>query len=371
LATGLIPASDITAFCDEVAAAGWALVEEYNVLHPGTQDTDNAHLYRSGQDCLLAMHGMDVDEFFNKGYSKYGPVDSYYGVSDVGLSEGLTEELEVILIAIRDRHGSLASWTASCPGAFTVTGHSMGGGMAAILGYLANLAGDPLNMNKRVSQLLLFAPMPPATTPLTDGQSEGGCFSGTHYYTFVPAGVAAGYGAFADLAELHGYFKGGMVSPMVPWTPLQVVGPSNDPANLLGVGEGVACGGTPPVYPEMAKNMTLLAKAEYEFMRALHPADPKVFGLHELPAYVDSFPPMSSAAPTATPMATPSPTAVPLKCPANGWIIECDDGRVFSGASIKELADVEKDLHVADSGKGDCRRGAARNGRAVRCPTST
>ena len=41
--------------CAEVTAVGWTLAEEYQAHDPNLADKDNADLYRSGGDCLLAM----------------------------------------------------------------------------------------------------------------------------------------------------------------------------------------------------------------------------------------------------------------------------------------------------------------------------
>ena len=45
----------IDPMCAEVTAVGWTLAEEYKAHDPNLADKDNADLYRSGGDCLLAM----------------------------------------------------------------------------------------------------------------------------------------------------------------------------------------------------------------------------------------------------------------------------------------------------------------------------
>ena len=66
----------------------------------------------------------------------------------MGLSKGIATELEVVLTSIREKYVTLAAWAATCPGRLHIAGHSMGGGMGAMLAYLANLKSDPLGMSK-------------------------------------------------------------------------------------------------------------------------------------------------------------------------------------------------------------------------------
>ena len=66
----------------------------------------------------------------------------------MGLSKGVATELEVVLTSIREKYVTLAAWAATCPGRLHIAGHSMGGGMGAMLAYLANLKSDPLGMSK-------------------------------------------------------------------------------------------------------------------------------------------------------------------------------------------------------------------------------
>lgn len=123
---------------------------------------------------------------------------------DMGFMTLATEELEGLFGKIRAKHGSLASMftDASCTGELYVTGFSMGGALAQIFSYMANLPSDPLKLHVNVAELYLFGSMPSAMTPLSNGQSADGCFKGTSYYNLVPAGVAAGYSAHTMRAAL-------------------------------------------------------------------------------------------------------------------------------------------------------------------------
>lgn len=284
-------AGDPSVACDTLSSAGWNISKSYNVFNPVLGDTDNADLFRAGSDCILSFHGADYHEFFMGGYvgnaTAVAPVSSFYGVN-VGFMTGLTEELEVILTEIRQQHGSLADFAGSCPGSLSVSGHSMGGGMAAIFAYLANLPSDPLSMGKHVSQTFLFGANPPATTKLENAQSEDGCFEGASYYartTSVP-----GFSALGDPAIGFATLETGMVGMNIPSVSLEVTGIITDSTNLAGPGITTPCGEEPPVLIAMRSNMTLAYEAQAQMLVSGPycplPGHTGCIGLHEPAAYM-------------------------------------------------------------------------------------
>lgn len=321
-------AVDVEPLCDVPPAAGWILTQEYTAPHPAgtcneaacrtgarkllrelhnkvqsSEDTDNADLYRYGNDCLLAMHGADIVEFEDRhnGTGFHTPT-SYYNIS-AGFHNGLTMELDNLLNVIKQKHGSLAAFASSCPGDLYVTGHSMGGSIAAIFAFLANHDDDPLQMGKTVKSIYLYAPAPVATQALTDGQSDDGCFDGMTYFMRTAPGYHPflGCGTIADITveEFDSF-----VNVRLPWTGLDVKGPTSDPANLLGPDQQYACGVVPQIYKDMAANATQYECAAKEYLTAMDYA-PEAWdhryseylktlggntgGLHEPGAYGNSY----------------------------------------------------------------------------------
>ena len=282
---------DLTTACEQTKSAGWALAEKFSVVHPasgGVNDTDNAFFWRSGDDCLLSIHGMDRSEFYNYQFVYSAQSKPFHGVS-AGLSQGLIDELDVFLDHISDKYGSLAAWTATCPGDLYLAGHSMGAGIAAVLGYMANLKSDPLGLKKPVTELYLFAAMPPATTELTNEQSADGCFAGSNYYTRTPAGVVPGYPALGDpcfaVVNAFGLTSEAMLPAKTSWTSLDLTGPVSDASNLVGPAVFTPCGSLPEIYTTM-KNISNFQMAYSYYALSLNTADPANIGYHEPFSYM-------------------------------------------------------------------------------------
>jgi hypothetical protein len=275
------------AWCSEPKAAGWGLSESYETIH-ASGDTDNADLYRMGGNCMLTFHGADTESFGWIYSTGYETTEEFYNVTGVGLSKGLAAELEIILTSIREKYTTLAAWAATCPGRLHVAGHSMGGGMAAIFAFLANMNSDPLGMKKPVSRVFLFAPMAPATTTLYNERSSDGCFTGGSYYTRALAGVVPGFGTIGDCTSVIP-FAPNMVIPKMKVSSIDMNGPYTDASNVLGTGLKTDCGSVPPVYEAMQSNQTLMNGCFSNFLILEAPAatgGPSAFGLHSMVPYI-------------------------------------------------------------------------------------
>ena len=274
--------------CDALVEAGWELEESYNIIHEGTQDTDNLDVHTKDGDCLLAMHGDDMSEAgFGLAYhcaicnGSYSDPITYNGVD--GIMGIVADETETLLNAIRAKHGSLANWTATvCTGKLFTAGFSSGGGIAALIAYLANLPEDPLAMNKNVDEVYTFETASYFTTSFKNSLTADGCFKGMAYYTRVPEGADPGYGSYGDPTEVAmfpGYGYGYLVP--LPYMSLDMTSSTN----FLGPVASTTCGSKPPVYTEMATNMTLFNRAAAQrnlFMGA-------TIGLHEPMSIYYSF----------------------------------------------------------------------------------
>jgi hypothetical protein len=276
-------------WCSEPLAAGWGLSESYETTH-ANGDTDNADLYRVGPHCFLTFHGADMgyelEGWTSQESHARATTNEFYGVTGVGLSKGLAAELEVILTSIREKYVTLSAWAATCPGRLHVAGHSMGGAMAAMFAYLANLNSDPLDMKKPVSMVFLFVAMPPAEKSLTNDQSSDGCFTGVSYYTRALAGIVPGLGTIADYTPA---WPPTMVIPKIASSSIDMQGPGwIDPSNILGTVLDTECGSVPPVFNAMLSNQTLLYGADSQ----LHwsPENPTALDLHNPQNFVLAFP---------------------------------------------------------------------------------
>lgn len=285
-------AGNLSATCGAVWKEGWELTESYNIVQEGTGDTDNLDVHTKDGDCLMAMHGDDMSEAGFSGYncttctngSMFAPL-TYNGVD--GVMGQIADETETLLNAIRTRHGSLASWTAAmCPGKLYLAGHSSGGGIAALIGYLANLASDPLGMNKHVDEIYTYSTGTYFQTSLANPRSADGCFKGMAYYTRVPEGIDSGYGSYGDPTAVQ-LFSGYGYKYLVPlpYMSLDVIGSATSPDNVRGPVTSTPCGSQPWVYTSMSMNTTLLDRASAQKIIAFGAS----FGLHEPIAVYNSF----------------------------------------------------------------------------------
>jgi hypothetical protein len=284
----------MSATCGALWKEGWKLSESYNIFQEGTGDTDNLDVHTKDGDCLMAMHGDDMSEAGFTGYhcatcngSSFAEPLTYNGVD--GVMGMLADEAETILSAIRTRHGSLAAWTATmCTGKFYVAGHSSGGGIAALIAYLANLPTDPLAINKHVDGVYTFSTGTYFKTPLANSLTADGCFPGMAYYTRVPEGADPGYGSYGDptaVSHFSAYGYGYLVP--LPYTSLDITGSAAYSSSAIGPVTPTACGSKPWVYTEMGANTTLFDRAAAQKFIAFGAS----FGLHEPIAVYNSFEP--------------------------------------------------------------------------------
>ena len=205
-----------TEACTIVNDWGWVLVEEHQLYDSTSNDTDNADFWANGAsgnstghgagimrkdkgefgnivygpNCMLVMHGADLDTF--EAAAQSDVYEESFGVE--GVDQRWSGELDVLLDLLVRGHGNMTAMLNTCPGELYVAAHGMGGAVAQLFAWLANRDDDPLRMNKKVTKLHTFGSPPVANFPLTNeaweeqGQPEG-CFAGTHWYTRVPEGV--------------------------------------------------------------------------------------------------------------------------------------------------------------------------------------
>ena len=290
-------------YCEPIRLAGWEHVESYSAFDDVLGDTDHADLYRTASgDCLLAIMGADME--IALGQAITNETVPLFGIPGFSKTHG-GGEVMTILGTIVEKHGSLAAWAATCPGELHVSGHSMGGGAASIIAYLANKNGDPMGMKKTVSQVYLFGSNPGASFTMTNDQSADGCFSGASYYTRAPAGTVPGYGDIIDIglpaghassapwmAQLGYPYPGVMLHPKIKYTALDMTGPPTkngtaanvgiflDESKLVGPTLVTPCGQDPPGLVATLANYSLLAKSESEYVSPPYGGTLASYGLH-------------------------------------------------------------------------------------------
>jgi hypothetical protein len=366
-----------TTFCKPLEDAGWKIKETYKVYDPSTFDTDNADLFQNGDDCLLSLHGADEG---TEMASVVNETTTLFGVSGLSLSHA--KELEAILNKILETHDSLAAWAASCPGALHVTGHSVGGGVAAMFAYLANKKGDPMGIEKVVSKVFTYGSNPAANFSLSNDQSTDGCFEGSNYYTRAPAGTLPGYGDFADAAIVNSHAllspsvasAGGMplptakVHPKLSWTSLDVTGPTLksgevdvgltvDMTGFSGPGLVTPCGSDPPVLAQLATNVTVFSAAAGNAYGLPYPGVTKEsLALHWPTSYVFSFPAgrLRPTPASATPPSPPPPSTPPCQPAAQ---CACDTVMVVCEADCDQHQDEREGRYVRMEGVEQNHRG--------------
>ena len=283
---GLIGGNLSTA-CNALVEAGWELTESYNLVQEGTGDTDNLDVHTKDGDCLLGMHGDDYSELGFVGYNcavcngSFADPITYNGVD--GVMGMVADETETLLNAIRAKHGSLGNWTATvCTGKLYTAGHSSGGGIAALIAYLANLPEDPLAMKKHVDEVYTFGTATYFKTPLNNSLTADGCFKGMAYYARVPEGADPGYGTYGDPSGVTMFpgFGYGYLVPL-PYMSLDMTSSTA----FLGPVVSTPCGSKPAVYAEMGTNVTLLNRANAQKILAFG----ATIGTHEPMAAYNSL----------------------------------------------------------------------------------
>jgi hypothetical protein len=321
-----------TVYCGILSQAGWTLNASYkandtNMHNPPLEDTDAVDVFRAGTDCLVSFHGADMTLAESKGYGLPSMPTVFYGVA--GISSPLARELELILAAIRRKHGNLRAWGETCRGIMSVTGHGMGGGLAALFAYMANRKGDPLELGHTVWKVMLFGPTPVADHPLSDDQTETGCFRGNHYYTRVPANtyfdglpdiadptMINGYPITAEVAALGLPANATMQHVRIGKVSLDIKGPVRSGRRSVRANSSfdgptlpTPCDEDAPVLSAMANNATLAAKALEHILAEPYPGKTYTsLALHDPVGYVWSF---AYTWPSTTPFRLSSPLSPP------------------------------------------------------------
>jgi len=145
-------------------------------------DRDYCGLWSSGTECILNFKGSNtVNDFINDlqadRVSAWGLRDIHKGIKRE--LKGLLEKMDFELIR------------NTCKGkTLSVTGHSLGGGMAQLFAVLLNKKEDPLKAGIKVDYIFVFGAMPVAVQTLTNDATSNGEFKGFQFYNAMPRGLS-------------------------------------------------------------------------------------------------------------------------------------------------------------------------------------
>lgn len=138
-------------------------------------DTDKAELWTKDGACWLSFMGTQHAEGDYLNIFNYKPKEEW-GIK--GLHSGVVAELKP-LIAKMD----FSEIRGICTGGkLTVTGHSLGGGLAQIFSLAINKKDDPLNAKLVVDRLYTFGAMAISAADGNNDKAADGCFPGAQFW---------------------------------------------------------------------------------------------------------------------------------------------------------------------------------------------
>jgi hypothetical protein len=205
-------------------AAGWNVDTEaiYTHGYHGVLE-DAAYLWKNthSAECVLAFRGSDdVGDGVNdvttnscrrrrKSWTRRRATCKYMEDQGFdGISKGIANEF-VPLLQLLEENGGLTKMQTCTK--LIVTGHSLGGGLAAVFAAMANKQEQTSTMEgvKTVDYLYTFGGVPVSISPLENGQASNGCFNGARFYntgTATYKGITKNvvdFAPFAGISTLH------------------------------------------------------------------------------------------------------------------------------------------------------------------------
>merc|ERR1719329_1915659 len=158
------------AAADDLRDAGFGFVRGFNVS--SATDWDYSGWWERDGDCMITFQGSDArDDFANN----WDPTPVTFWGFD-GVHRGMTSELQPLIDKM-----DFSAIKKKCPGSLTVTGHSLGGGLAQLFSAALNHPDDALNAGLHVDAVYTFGAMPVAHESLANGVD--GCFQEGLFFT--------------------------------------------------------------------------------------------------------------------------------------------------------------------------------------------
>jgi len=136
-------------------------------------DVDRAVLYARDGDCWLSFMGAESPA--DVASTNFFTPTNFAGIS--GVHGGLVAELVPLLDDM-----DYDQIRSECTGTLTVTGHSMGGGLAQLFSLAINKDGDPLGANLKVDFLYTIAALSVTDTEEENDKSPDHCFAGAQVW---------------------------------------------------------------------------------------------------------------------------------------------------------------------------------------------
>ena len=183
----------VSTFVELLKASGYVLKQRYTTTPTAKNlfDSEGIDWWAKGGRCILGFRPSDtIQDLMQNNMIKDILLKSsktYYGVP--GVLSSMADELDEILKVFRTRN--MYKEVKSTCTHLTISGYSLGGGLASLLGVLLNKPEDPLNARLTVDELQLQAPVAAfdTNTPVRNGKSKDGCFAGGIYYNVIDTGL--------------------------------------------------------------------------------------------------------------------------------------------------------------------------------------
>eukprot|EP00404_Azadinium_spinosum_P030718 CAMPEP_0180556734 /NCGR_PEP_ID=MMETSP1037_2-20121125/764_1 /TAXON_ID=632150 /ORGANISM="Azadinium spinosum, Strain 3D9" /LENGTH=240 /DNA_ID=CAMNT_0022572845 /DNA_START=247 /DNA_END=966 /DNA_ORIENTATION=- len=146
---------------------GWEL------KHSLTKGRDHSDFWHKSGECIVSFAGANGEDD-HPNAKNWQPV-TWHGIP--GVHAGLITELEPLI-----KQMDFPAMVSTCTKKFTVTGHSMGGGLAQLFALVLNKKADPLGAKRRVHELYTFGSMSPTQSNERNDQAANGCFPGAQLF---------------------------------------------------------------------------------------------------------------------------------------------------------------------------------------------
>jgi len=172
-------------------AKGWTEKQVFIVTGRFQESDDRAVLWEKDAcitdsaancECMIAFRGSDdVVDILHDITFWYSDSEDYEidgALAVPKMSVGVKNEFDKLWRKAKE-DGGFELIRTKCH-KLTSTGHSLGGALASVFAYVANLPSDPMGLKKTVDKLVTIGAVPPTEVPLTNGVNND-CFPGSRF----------------------------------------------------------------------------------------------------------------------------------------------------------------------------------------------
>jgi len=166
-------------YYDLLQGQGWSLQKSVSVPshYQSHRDRDYCGLWQKGDQCIINFRGSDSHLDFASAFRR-GRTNCY-GIA--GIPKGMCEN-EFVPLALKMKSDQWWPYVKQTCAVLTVTGHSLGGGLAQLLAASLNKQGDPHGAGVTVDYLYTVGADSLAEVEITNDKTTDGCFAGKHLW---------------------------------------------------------------------------------------------------------------------------------------------------------------------------------------------